>query len=51
LRKEDDIVSQLMLSSWKSGVLVDKENKYRNLAILVITSELVFSVAGTFAFS
>jgi hypothetical protein len=40
-----------MLSSWKNGVLVDKENKYRNLALVLVSSELVLSLAGTFTFS
>lgn len=41
----------LTSSNWKSGVLVDKENKFRNLAVLLMSAELLLATAGTFAFS
>ena len=53
LRKsnENGLLSKMALSSWKNGILVDKNNKSRNLAVLVLASELIMALIGTLFFS
>jgi hypothetical protein len=51
LRKEDGLLSSIMFNNWKSGVLVDKESKFKTLAVVVLGSELVLATTGAYAFS
>jgi hypothetical protein len=40
-----------MFNNWKSGVLVDKESKFKSLACLIMGAEVVFALAGAYIFS
>lgn len=50
-RQGGELISSLVLSNWKNGALVSKENKFRNLAVLLLSAELALAVIGSFALS
>lgn len=53
LRKSNGtgLLSHMAFNSWKNGILVNKNNKSRNLAVLLIGSELLMALMGTVFFS
>lgn len=51
MRKEHTLMSALMLNNWKNGVLVNKEHKSKNLAVITIAAELLLALVGTLILS
>jgi hypothetical protein len=40
-----------MLNSWKNGSITNKEHKFRKLALLTTTTELIVALVGTLVLS
>ena len=46
-RSCDTLTSHLLFSSWKSGILVDKERPYKFLAATILAAEVIYALIGS----